>query len=432
MDNFSNFSGIGPVNFAVRAAAIMSVIGLVLVLGFPAFAADIVPVPDATPEALAYNRDLNLLWIADAVFTVGVPILFLATGWAGAICAWCRRMVGGNWFWTVTFFSVVYAVLVFLIGLPLQYIHEFAHEHAYGLSNQSLGKWAGNTAIQLGVSLIVTAAVMWIPYLLLKRSPKRWWIWSIFALAPILLFIIVASPVWVDPLMNTFEPLKDQQLEAAIQEQATRSGIGDATILERDASTDSKRLGAYVNGLGPSKRIVLFDTLVAKLDQPEILFVVGHETKHYIMNDVWKLFGLIITILVIGLWATDRISRAVIARWHTRLGFTSLADPASQPLLTLCVSLVFILAGPGFNWVSRDIEHEADRYGLEITQNNHAAASAFVKLQEEGLGVPDPGIFQRIFRLDHPALADRIRFANEYHPWEEGKPLVYADQIKPK
>ena len=132
------------------------------------------------------------------------------------------------------------------------------------------------------------------------------------------------------------------------------------------------------------------------------------------------------------LWATDRISRWAIGRWHARFGFTALADPASQPLLTLCVAMVFTLAGPEFNWISRDIEHEADRYGLEITQDNHAAASAFVKLQEEGLGVPDPGTFQRIFRLDHPALADRILFANDYHPWDEGKPLVYADQIKPK
>ena len=80
--------------------------------------------------------------------------------------------------------------------------------------------------------------------------------------------------------------------------------------------------------------------------------------------------------------------------------------------------------------VQRDIEHEADRFGLEIAQNNDAAAGAFVKLGTESLGLPEPGWLERTFRMSHPSLADRITFANDYHPWADGQPLVYGDRIK--
>jgi len=83
------------------------------------------------------------------------------------------------------------------------------------------------------------------------------------------------------------------------------------------------------------------------------------------------------------------------------------------------------------NAASRHIEHEADRFGLEITQDNHAAASAFVKRNNEAMGVAYPGWLERTFRLDHPSLGDRITFGNDYHPWADGKPLVYGDRIKP-
>ena len=81
--------------------------------------------------------------------------------------------------------------------------------------------------------------------------------------------------------------------------------------------------------------------------------------------------------------------------------------------------------------MSRSIEHEADRFGLEMTHDNHAAASAFIKLQNEAMGVPYPGWLERTFRLNHPSLGDRITFANDYHPWDAGEPLIYGDRIKP-
>jgi STE24 endopeptidase len=121
----------------------------------------------------------------------------------------------------------------------------------------------------------------------------------------------------------------------------------------------------------------------------------------------------------------------LIARYHDRFGFDSLADVASLPLILLLFSLYFFVVTPAALAFTRHQEHESDRFGLEITQNNHAAATAFVKLQEENLGVPRPHWLVRLWRASHPTLGERIDFCNEYRPWEKGEPLVYGQLFKP-
>jgi STE24 endopeptidase len=121
----------------------------------------------------------------------------------------------------------------------------------------------------------------------------------------------------------------------------------------------------------------------------------------------------------------------MIRRFHHRFGFDRLADPASLPLFALVGGVVMLAVTPMTSTLSRWQEQEADRFGLEITRDNRAAALAFVRLQEENLGVPRTGLFYRLWRGSHPDLADRIDFANRYHPWTEGRPLRYGRLFQP-
>ena len=121
-----------------------------------------------------------------------------------------------------------------------------------------------------------------------------------------------------------------------------------------------------------------------------------------------------------------------LRRWGAGWGVTDLSDPAAVPVLLAAFSVALFVLGPVLNLASQSIEHEADRFGLELTQDNDAAASAFVKLQTGVLGVPDPGVIQRIWRTNHPTLRDRIDFANDYHPWADGQPLRYGDYMRGK
>src|SRR6185369_8151435 len=147
--------------------------------------------------------------------------------------------------------------------------------------------------------------------------------------------IVVANlvaPVWIAPLFNKFEPMHDKALETRILALADRAGIEGSRVFEVNKSVDTKTLNAYVAGLWQTKRIVLWDTIIARMDDRQLLFVMGHEMGHYVLGDI-----------------------------------------ASLPLLLLVTGVFSLVITPAQFAFSRHIEHEADRFGLEITQTNHSA-----------------------------------------------------------
>jgi STE24 endopeptidase len=403
---------------------------LLLCLASVALGAEPLPVPAAAPNALAYHRAQDWFWLADQALSFLLPLVILFAGWSARLTGWARRVTGGRWYPTLALYTILYLGISFIVELPLSYAHDYVFAHAYDQSNQTLGKWGSDQILALLVSLIAAIVIVWIPFLLIRRLPKTWWLWSTAALTPVIIVAIVITPIWISPLFNKFTPLPPSELRTAIEAEATRGGLENATILVMDQSTDSKTFGAYVTGLGGTERIVLFDTTLKTLTQPEILFVVGHEMKHYLLKDVWKIVGLYVVIMLVGFFAVDRLARMAARRWAGRFGFDDIADPAALPLLLVVFGIVSLVLTPAINAASRNIEHEADRFGLELTHDNQAAASAFIKRFNEALGIPFPGWLERNFRLDHPSLGDRITFANEYHPWDEGKPLVYGDWMK--
>ncbi len=120
----------------------------------------------------------------------------------------------------------------------------------------------------------------------------------------------------------------------------------------------------------------------------------------------------------------------MISRHKEQFGFDHLSDVASLPLILLLISVFMLVITPIANWYSRSLEHEADIFGLEITQDNHDAATAFVKLQQENLSNPRPGLLYKLWRADHPVLGDRIDFCNEYKPWLTGGKLEFEENFK--
>jgi STE24 endopeptidase len=383
-----------------------------------------VPVPEPTDKARSYYRTGTILWVVDNVWGLLVPALFLFTGFSARIRTWAARL-GRRWFFTIALYFVAFSLLTFLVSLPLAYYEGYVREHAYGLSNQTLGKWARDALIQLLVGTVVGVLFLWVPYLLLKRSPRRWWLYTGLAIIPFLVLMILVQPIWIDPLFNTFGPMKDKTTEAQILALADRAGIEGGRVYEVAKSEDTKALNAYVTGFGTTKRIVLWDTIIARLDREELLFVMGHEMGHYVLGHVWQLIGFFSLLVMATLYAIHLTAGWLIARYRDRIGFANLGDIASLPLVLLLFGVYGLVVTPAATGFSRHAEHEADRFGLEITRNNHAAATAFVKLQTDNLAVPRPNRLMVLFRENHPPLGDRIDFSNEYRPWESGAPLAY-------
>jgi Zn-dependent protease with chaperone function len=162
----------------------------------------------------------------------------------------------------------------------------------------------------------------------------------------------------------------------------------------------------------------------------EILFVMGHEMGHYVLHHVWYFlvantllyFGIFFFIYRSGLW--------IMHRYGKLLGVSSFQHFASLPIIVILFNLANVVTAPLMNAISRHLEHQADIFGLEITQNNRAAANAFARLQCSNLANPRPGPVYMFFRATHPSLAQRIELCNSYCPWKEGKPLKYQHHFK--
>jgi Zn-dependent protease with chaperone function len=317
-----------------------------------------------------------------------------------------------------------------VVTLPLTYYEEFVREHQYGLSNQTPQKWVSDSLTSLAVSCIAGALFLWVPYLLLRKSPRRWWLYTALAAIPFILVANLVAPIWVAPLFNKFEPMHDKALEARILALADRAGIDGSRVFEVDKSVDTKTLNAYVAGLWQTKRIVLWDTIITRMNDRELLFVMGHEMGHYVLGHVWQLVTAASILILVALYGAYKTMGAIAARWSHRFGFFDLADVASLPLLLLVTNVFSLAIAPVQLAFQRHIEHEADRFGLEITQTNHSAGTAFVKLQEDALGNPWPGPIYKLWRSSHPPLGERIEFSNDYHPWREGAPMRYAELFK--
>jgi Zn-dependent protease with chaperone function len=388
-----------------------------------------VPVPPASEKAMEYYRSGNVLWVIDTLLGLAIPALLLFTGLSARMrdLAW---KLGRKRFFAVAIYGVLFALVGFVLGLPLSYYEDFVREHAYGLSSQTAAKFWNDQLLGIAIGCVFLAATLWFPYWLLRKSPRRWWLYTGLASVPLLIVVFLVQPIWIDPLFNKFGPMKDKALEASILHEADRAGIEGSRVFEVAKSVDTNTVNAYVNGFLNTKRIVLWDTILAKLDTPEILFAVGHEMGHYVLGHVQQGIALGGLVVLLGLWFVHRSAQGLIARFHERFGFTELSDIASVPLMALLFSLAILVLTPVILAVSRHDEHESDRFGLEITHDNHHCATAFLKLQAENLSNPRPGLLYKLWRSGHPPVGERIDFCNEYRPWEKGEPLKYGGLIR--
>ncbi len=174
-----------------------------------------VPVPEPSEKALSYYRSGIVLWIVNVLWGLLIPALFLFTGFSARIRDWAMR-IGRWWFFVIGVYFAIFLIINFVIDLPLSYYQGYARQHAYGLSNQTLDKWFGDQLKGLLIGIGVGFLFLWIPYLLLKKSPRRWWLYTGLLAIPFLILAILVQPVWIDPLFNKFGPMKNKELEAKI------------------------------------------------------------------------------------------------------------------------------------------------------------------------------------------------------------------------
>jgi Zn-dependent protease with chaperone function len=375
---------------------------------------------NVTPEMIRHSRIYDVLYFVDFVYGIGVLLLILGTGWSARMRVFASRHV--RWpFVAAMLYFVLLSLVTAILTFPLDLYGSFIVPHQFDLTNQSFAAWIGDFGKALAVNLVIFTPIAAVALILIRRI-RRWWLALWIGSIPLIILGVLAQPLIIDPLFNNFQPLRDASLRQALLEEASRAGIENKRVYEVDKSKQTKEMNAYVTGIGPSARIVMWDTLLAKLDRDEILAVMGHEMGHYVLKHLWKGIAFTIAITFLGFFIAQRLFEWGLARWGVRWKIEGRADAAAIPWLLVVSSILAFLLSPVYSGYSRHVEHQADVFGLELTHLNEAMASSFVKFAEDSKADPRPPRFIEWWRYSHPSLGRRIDFVLAYKPWEKGQP----------
>jgi STE24 endopeptidase len=308
-------------------------------------------------------------------------------------------------------FAAGFTVVTFVLSLPLMVYQGYVREHAYGMATQDFGPWFAEQLVGLAVNVILTALALAILYAVFRRARERWWVWGAVVAVGLITLVIVISPVWIDPLFNTYRPVADATVRDAVIQMAHADGVPANDVLEFDASRQTTRVSANVSGIFGSAAVRLNDNLL-RTSLPEIRAVMGHELGHYVMNHVYKFLLSMVLLALLGFAFARWAMASLLARQGARWGLGGVDDVATFPLLSAVFSVFFFLATPATNTLIRVQEAEADTFGLNLSREPHGFAEGQLKLSE--YRKPDPGPVEEFVFYDHPSVRNRIHAAMQW------------------
>ncbi len=349
--------------------------------------------------------------------------------WLGGI-AWMRdravHVSRNRWLQGFVFlFLFLFAGL--LLDLPLT-LYRHVLSLRYGLSVQGWGSWLGDLGKSFALEWFVGGLLLMLLFWVIRRLPNRWWLLFWALTVPLTLFGLFIGP-YVEPLFFHYEPLAQRhpQLVARLEQVAARGhmNIPPERMFLMQASAKLTTLNADVEGFGHSKRVVVWDTAIQKLQPDEILFVFGHESGHYVLGHIVR--GLIFSFIgtLVSLYLGYLFVRWAIRRFGPRWRIPAQEDWGTLGVLVLAFTLFGAVAEPIEAVLSRMQEHAADVYGQEavhgiVADPKAAAKGAFDVLGETSLDDPNPSRFYEFWTYDHPALGRRAAFSKAYDPWAPG------------
>jgi Zn-dependent protease with chaperone function len=396
--------------------------------------------PATQPKVMAYTLSPELYKKAHNLgrihfrfqlisFIYGLVILWLILRWklAPKYRDWAERLSSKRFLQSVVF-SPLLLLTMAVLTLPADLYDQWI-SRKYGLSVQGWSSWSWDWTKEELISFVIGIILIWLLYTVVHRSARRWWLYFWLFSLPILLLAFFLSPLIIDPLFHKFEPLqqKDPALTTSLEQmvQRARENIPPQRMFWMGAGEKTTTLNAYVTGFGASKRIVVWDTTIAKMNTPQIVFVTGHEMGHYVLKHIPKLLAFSAALLFVLFYLGFRSIGWVLTRWGEKWRIRGLDDWASLPVLMFLITVLAFLASPVESAVSRHYEHQADQYGLEVTHgltpdSGQVAARGFQILGEVDLADPDPNPVDVFLFFSHPPIPDRIQFSLTYDPWSKG------------
>jgi STE24 endopeptidase len=349
------------------------------------------------------------LWLLPAVLGAqGAVLVAVAFGRPAAV----RRALERGGARPVLGAAAVGAGLSVALGAAALPASIAAHERAvdYGVSTQSLGSWLGDAGKSAAIGAALAAGGAALLITLVRRCPRRWWLPGAGAAVAIAAVFVWLSPVVLAPLFNKFSPLPaGSKARADVLALARRAGVDVGQVYRVDASRRVRSLNAYVDGFGSTRRVVLYDTLLKRTNQPELRSVVAHELGHVKHDDILRGLAFIALVAPLGLLFSKEIGEAVVDRTGT-----TARGPAALPAYVLGLALASLILNVPGNQLSRRVEASADTFALRLTHDPKALIQVQRRLVLSSVGNPDPPGIVTALLGTHPSTVQRIGAAVAY------------------
>lgn len=365
--------------------------------------------PEQVELARRYHRPLYLVLLANTALEAAL-LAALAFGEAGDRLH--EPVAGWAWWGRGLAFPSLVVACAWAIRLPAGLVFGHVRERRWGFSTQTARGWLADRLKGLAVRLALTVPLL-LGLVALARWLPRWWPLPAAAGAALAVLVVgFLAPVVLEPLFNRFQPVGDEELAAELRALAERAGTSVRDVLVADASRRTRRLNAYVSGLGRTQRVVLYDTLLERAPRAQARLVVAHELGHRREAHVLKgtLLGMAGAAAFVGvLWA--------LARWDALLsaaGGTGPADPRIAPFVLLLALALELVVAPAGAALGRRWEREADRASLELTRNPDVFEEAHRELALANLSDLDPPRLAYLFLFAHPTQPERIAFGRRW------------------
>ncbi len=375
--------------------------------------------PEDLERAVAYTRGGHWLLLWGTIVSILVAWIIIRTGILSGIRDRLERSRKRPKLVSLAV-GVVYLLMSSILTLPWAIYQSWWRETQYGLTEQPLAGWLGEAALSTAITTVFMGLLIVALYFIIRHARRLWWAWGAGLTAAAVVFMLVVSPIFIEPLFNTYTPAPDGAMRDSVVELARRTGTPDDKIFIYDGSKQSDRYTANVSGLFGSARVAMSDVMFTKgADLAEVRGVVGHEMGHYVhMHSLW-ITGVLIVLAGLVFFLIDRLfplARRMLGA--NRVG--DISDPAGLPVLGAIAAVIGLLLTPVMSTLIRTIEVDADQFSLVHANEPDGLSRALIKTAE--YRAPSPSAIEEFIFYDHPSVENRVRMAMEWkatHPANE-------------
>ncbi|MGE3929319.1 MAG: M48 family metallopeptidase [Hyphomonadaceae bacterium] len=360
----------------------------------------------ATARSNAYFQGGYIIEYASTLLSILIAGLLLFSGWARGVTRWLERTV--KWFPLVALGSSAFVLLVStLLTMPFSYYVGFIREHRYGLSTQTFAGWLNEALIGAALSIVLGAIFLAILYVIIRAAKKTWWIWGAAVSVALAAVLIMAAPVYISPLFNSYTPMEQSELRDDILGMAQAHGVPADNVYVYDRSRQTNSISANVQGFAGTTRISLADTLLERASPEGVRAVMGHELGHYVLGHIYSLLAFSAGLIVFTFAGVHFGFRALAK--NERWGIRDIADPAGLPLIFGIIAVIGVITTPMQNNITRFHENQADAFGLAVAREPDGFAEAAMLLSE--YRKMEPSLLEEIVFYTHPSGWQRVHRA---------------------